>query len=742
MNRSRARRVIGEWLLLWPKQSFYLRSRSELQGVPQQRQLALPTSETPLQSFLDATPDAVLVSNAEGVITMANRNVMRLLGYSPDELLGQSIDCLLPEGLRSGHPALRDGFAKRPHARRMGPGLEVLARHKDGSEFSVEVNLGRFHTELGAQFVSTVRDISRVKAMQEQLRIAAAAFESETSTMITDQTGTVLMVNRAFTLSTGYSAEEIVGQNPSMLSSGRHSKAFYQEMWRVIECEGNWQGEVWDRRKNGEVYPKWLSISEVKNDAGTVTHYVGTHQDTSEKRRSEERIIALAFFDPLTSLPNRTLLLDRLKQTVTGSASSARFGALLFVDLDNFKTLNDTLGHDMGDLLLQQVAKRLQLCVREDHSVARLGGDEFVIVLDNLGLLEPEAAVGARTVAEKCLAALSAVYLLSERTFQCTASIGLTLFCGDKVRIDQLMKQADLAMYKAKESGRNTVCLFDPDMELALLNRVALNKDLREAVESEQLFLHYQAQVDDEGRVLGAEVLVRWQHPCRGMVSPADFIPLAEETGLILPLGDWVLKTSCMQLARWAGLTGMAHLTLSVNVSARQFAEANFVAKVIAVLQSTGANPERLKLELTESLLVGDVQAIIKTMFALKAQGISFSLDDFGTGYSSLTYLKRLPLDQLKIDQSFVHDVLVDDNDAAIARTIVTLAQSLGLGVIAEGVETPMQRDFLARAGCRAYQGYFFSRPLPLQGFETFCAANAANAASWLELSQPESCLS
>ena len=699
----------------------------------------LTAGEMLRQTFLDATPDAVLVSNAEGVITMANGNVPRLLGYSPDELLGQPIDCLLPEGLRSGHPALRDGFARRPDARRMGAGMEVRARHKDGSEFSVEVALGRFHTESGVHFVSTVRDISRVKAIQEQLRIAAAAFESETPTVITDHTGTVLKVNRAFTLSTGYSAEEIVGQNPRMLRSGRHSKEFFQQMWRVIECVGGWQGEVWDRRKNGEVYPKWLSISAVKNDAGAVTHYVGTHHDTSEKLRSEERIIALAFFDPLTSLPNRTLLLDRLKQSLTASARSARFGALLFVDLDNFKTLNDTQGHDMGDLLLQQVAKRLQLCAREDHSVARLGGDEFVIVLENLGQLEPDAAVGARAVAEKCLAALCAAYLLCGRTFQCTASIGMTLFCGDKVRIDQLMKQADLAMYKAKENGRNSVCFFDPEMELALLNRVALNKDLREAVQSEQFFLHYQAQVDDEGRVLGAEVLVRWQHPQRGMVSPADFIPLAEETGLILPLGDWVLNTACRQLARWAGLTGMAHLTLSVNVSARQFAQADFVAKVKAVLKSTGANPERLKLELTESLLVGDVQAIIKTMFALKAQGIGFSLDDFGTGYSSLAYLKRLPLDQLKIDQSFVHDVLVDDNDAAIARTIVTLAKSLGLGVIAEGVESQMQRDFLARAGCLTYQGYFFGRPLPLRDFETFCAASET---AWRELLQSESCLS
>ena len=721
MNLSLYRRAIPAWLLV--------------EGAPQPQQ-ALQASETQLQSFLDATPDAVLVSNAQGVITMANRNVMRLLGYSQEELLGQPIDCLLPACFRKGHPAMREAFAKLPDARRMGHGMEIKARRKDGSEFPVEIGLGRFQTESGVHFVSAVRDISHVKAFQEQLRIAAVAFDSEMPTMITDRAGTVLQVNRAFAQSTGFTAEDIVGQSPRMLQSGRHGKEFYQQMWRDIDCNGGWQGEVWDRRKNGEIYPKWLTISAVKTDGGAVTHYVGTHQDTSEQQRAAEKIRELAFFDQLTGLPNRTLLLDRLKQLVTASVRSAEFGALLFIDLDNFKTLNDTLGHDVGDLLLKQVAKRLQLCVREGDTVARLGGDEFVVVLADLGQVGVDAADRARTVSEKCLAALGGDYTLSELTFKGTASLGVTLFCGDKASIDLLMKQADMAMYKAKEAGRNSFRFFDPEMERALLNRVDLEKDLREAVQSEHFLLHFQAQVADEGSVTGAEVLVRWQHPQRGMVSPADFIPLAEETGLILPLGHWVLHEACKQLAHWALAPGMAHLTLAVNVSARQFNQDNFVDQVLAVLHSTGANPERLKPELTESLLIGNVQEVIRKMFTLKARGISFSLDDFGTGYSSLAYLKRLPLDQLKIDQSFVHDVLIDDNDAAIARTIVTLAHSLGLEAIAEGVETQLQRDFLERAGCRAYQGYFFSRPLPLQGFETFCAARAP---AWREPLKSES---
>ena len=374
----------------------------------------------------------------------------------------------------------------------------------------------------------------------------------------------------------------------------------------------------------------------------------------------------------------------------------------------------------MGDLLLTQVARRLTLCVREGDTVARLGGDEFVVVLAGLGTDEKDAGAGSETVAEKILVTLDQPYQLGKIPHHSTASIGVTLFKGDLATIDDLMKQADLAMYKSKAAGRNAVRFFDPTLESAVKERAALEDDLRQAVTEKQFLLHYQAQVAGEDRLTGAEVLLRWQHPQRGMVSPAEFIPLAEETGLILPLGHWVLETACAQLALWAIRPEMAHLTLAVNVSAQQFRQTDFVDQVLAVLGSTGANPQRLKLELTESLLVHDVQEIIEKMVALKAKGVGFSLDDFGTGYSSLSYLKRLPLDQLKIDQSFVRDILTDSNDAAIAKTVVALAQSLGLGVIAEGVETEAQRDFLAASGCHAYQGYFFSRPLPLEGFEQF----------------------
>jgi len=441
-------------------------------------------------------------------------------------------------------------------------------------------------------------------------------------------------------------------------------------------------------------------------------------RNITERKKTDERIKELAFFDQLTGLPNRLLLQDRLKQAMVASSRSGIFCALLFMDMDNFKNLNDTLGHDMGDALLKQIGLRLTLCVREGDTVARLGGDEFVVVLAVLNTDKAEAAKGIKTVVRKMSVALNQPYQIGGVLYNSTASMGVTLFKGDLINTDDLMKQADLAMYKSKEAGRNTLRFFDPNMELAVMKRAGMENDLRRAIDEKQFVLHYQAQIAGENHITGAEVLLRWEHPQRGKVTPAEFIPLAEETGLILILGKWVLETACTRLVVWADQLETADLTIAVNVSANQFRHPDFVDLVLNILKKTGANPRRLKLELTESLLIADVEDTIEKMFALKAKGICFSLDDFGTGYSSLSYLKRLPLDQLKIDQSFVRDILTDPNDAAIARTIVALGQSLGLGVIAEGVETEAQRNFLAVSGCHAYQGYFFSQPLPVEGFE------------------------
>ena len=477
--------------------------------------------------------------------------------------------------------------------------------------------------------------------------------------------------------------------------------------------------------RNGEV--RWVAAHGkcMLDSAGAPARMLGVSQDISERKRAQEEIQKLAFTDALTGLPNRRLLMDRLKHALATSDRSQRETALLFIDLDNFKTLNDTRGHDIGDLLLQQVTQRLLACVRESDTVARLGGDEFVVLLEDLHENLPQAAIEVEAVGEKILSALSQVYLLADYVHHSSASIGVALFGSQRESIDELLKRADLAMYSAKTAGRNTLRFFDPQMQTVITTRAALEADLREALRQNQFVLHYQAQMSinhatGESHLTGAEVLVRWLHLERGMVSPSEFIPAAEESGLILPLGHWVLTTACVQLASWATRPEMAHLTLAVNVSARQFHHRDFVAQVLAVLKSTGANPQRLKLELTESMLISNVEDIIAKMSQLKAAGVSFSLDDFGTGYSSLSYLKRLPLDQLKIDHSFVHDILIDPNDAAIARMVVALAGSLGLTVIAEGVETAAQREALAGLGCHAYQGYLFSRPLPLAGFEAF----------------------
>jgi diguanylate cyclase (GGDEF)-like protein/PAS domain S-box-containing protein len=678
---------------------------------------ALHASEVRFRNVFEKAYTGLAIADLSGTLIEANECLAQLLGYTRQELVGMNIGRFThPDDLAAERTFLEEIQTGRRDVYRM----EKRYLSRQGDLLWVDLLVTAIPDGQGkpVETIGLILDITDRKRAETELRIAATAFESDTAMLVTDADGCILKINKAMAESSGYAADEVVGRTPKLFQSGRHDEDFYRDMWETIRHTGRWQGEVWDRRKNGEVYPKWLTISAVIGTDGNVTNYIGNHYDISEQKKAEETIEALAFFDQLTGLPNRTLLLDRLSQAKTASGRSGRYSALLFVDLDNFKTLNDTQGHDIGDALIKLVAQRLKTCVREVDTVARLGGDDFVIILASLSTSEAEAAMAAESLAEKILSSLNQPYQLNNASHHCTASIGVTLFQGTGIPVEELMKQADLSMYKAKAAGRNTCHFFDPAMEVAVRERAALEKDLRTALNDQQFLLHYQAQVTSGQRMIGAEVLVRWQHPQRGMVSPADFIPLAEETGLILPLGHWVLETACAQLAKWAWQSEFSALTIAVNVSVRQFRQADFVDEVLSVLKTTGANPSRLKLELTESLLAHDVEEIVEKMFALKAKGICFSLDDFGTGYSSLSYLKRLPLDQLKIDQSFVRDILIDPNDAAIARTIVALADSLGLGVIAEGVETAAQRDFLEAAGCHAYQGYFFGRPLGLKDFE------------------------
>ena len=529
---------------------------------------------------------------------------------------------------------------------------------------------------------------------------------------------------------TGYSPDELVGDSPRKYSDLIHPddrQRVYDEVqaavgagrrfelkYRVIDASGR---ERWVMEQGTAVH----------DEAGNVSALEGFVTDITESKAAEDKIQQLAFYDGLTRLPNRVLLLERLQHALATSERSGHMGALMFIDLDNFKTLNDTLGHDKGDLLLQQVAQRLAGAMRESDTVARLGGDEFVILLEELNPAPNVAAVQARHAGEKVLAVFTHPFPLGGHEHYGTSSIGITLFKGNGDGVDDILKRADLAMYQSKAAGRNAVRFFDPEMQAAVTRRATLEADLYRGVRERQFILYYQPQADIDGSITGVEALLRWQHPQRGLVAPSEFIPLAEEIGLIMQLGEWVLEAACVQLAAWAAAPETAELSMSVNVSARQFRHPQFVEQVMGALRRTGASPEKLKLELTESLLVEDVEDIIAKMTTLTEAGVRFSLDDFGTGYSSLAYLKRMPLDCLKIDQSFVRDVLTDANDAAIARTIVMLGQSLGLNVVAEGVETEAQHNFLADQGCQTYQGFLFNKPLPVDEFDSFIRAAPAH---------------
>ncbi|MFZ4537447.1 EAL domain-containing protein [Propionivibrio sp.] len=568
-------------------------------------------------------------------------------------------------------------------------------------------------TPLGNGVVITHTNISQRKQTEEGRAIAAMTFESQQGLMITDANNVIIRVNRAFTTLTGYSAAEAVGKTPALLSSGRNDRAFYVNLWQVLKEKLYWQGEIWNRRKNGQIFAEWLTITAITTPEGCISHYVGAFSDITRNSKAAAEIHRLAYYDQLTQLPNRRILQERLGQALASSKRNGLYGAILFLDMDNFMTLNDTRGHDAGDLLLVEVAQRLCDSVRKNDTVARLGGDEFVVILEAASAGASEAAVKARQVGEKLNEAIAQPFNLNGIEWHATISIGVALFCAQET-VEELLKHADLALYQAKSAGRNTVRFFDPAMQLAVELRSGLEAELRQAIKLEQFQLYYQPQIDAELRVIGVEALLRWQHPQRGLVPPNDFIPLAEETGLILPIGLWVTETACAQLKTWEDDARTRDLKIAVNVSARQFRQPDFVAQVQGVLQASGANPALLKLELTESLVLENVEDTIGKMQAIKRLGVKFSLDDFGTGYSSLAYLARLPVDQLKIDQSFVCNLPGNRNDETIAQTIITLGRGLGMKMIAEGVETEEQRYFLEVHGCHAFQGYLYSRPLPL----------------------------
>lgn len=675
------------------------------------REDAMRTSEERHRLLLNHSPVAIIHFDRNLVITYCNERFADILQNSVKGVVGSTMETLKDQSIIQAAKKSLNGEMAAYEG-------QYRTAFSDTSKW-IDMTCGPSRDEAGRVVggIAIVRDITERKQVEEMLRISAIAFESQSGMIVTTADALILRVNRAFTTLTGYSAQEMLGQTPKLLSSGRHDKAFFKAMWDVLKETGHWQGEIWNRHKNGLVFAEWLSISAVTAPDGSVSHYVGTYADITENKDAIAEIHRLAYYDPLTHLPNRRMLQDRLGQELAAVTRKGVHGAILFLDLDNFKSLNDTRGHDAGDQLLVEVARRLRAAVREGDIVGRLGGDEFVVLLQDLSVEVETAAIQTKQIGEKVLDELIRPYQFDDYEFQCSASIGIRLY-REPGTVEELLRHADIAMYQAKTSGGKSLCFFDPTMQTLVTARADMEKDLRRALEQNQFKLYFQSQVVRNRHIVGAEVLLRWQHPEQGLVSPLDFIPLAEKTSLILPIGQWVLENACNQLKTWGGDSHTRHVQLAVNVSTRQFRQPDFVARIKQVLRNNAISTDMLKLELTESLVLDNINDTITKMHALREVGVRFSLDDFGTGYSSFSYLTQLPLDQLKIDRSFVRNIGVKSTDAIIVQTIIGMAHNLGMEVIAEGVETEAQRDFLEKHGCSACQGFLFSKPVPIEEFE------------------------
>lgn len=684
-----------------------------IQDITQRKQTEelVRQNETNYRVLMEQAADAIFVADHQGSRYLeVNGAACELLGYTREELLGIGLkDIICPDDLAATPVRFHQMWAGETI------NTERRFRRKDGNCIQVEL---RARMLPDGRLQSVVRDVTERKRAEEELRIAAATFDSHEAILITDSHSNILRVNQAFTNITGYRPEEVLGRNPRIMSSGRHDRSFYIDMWQRLMHEGHWGGEIWDRRKNGHVYPKWMTITAIKNEQHEITKYVAIFSDITARKQAEEEIRMLAFYDALTKLPNRRLFLDRFSAALNASTRRDDYGATLFIDLDRFKTLNDTLGHECGDLLLKEVGIRIKSCVREMDTVARFGGDEFVVLIESISQNREDATRKVAVIAEKIREALVLPYLLKEHEHHSSPSIGISLFHGNEDSVDQLLEHADMAMYQAKQSGRNAVRFFDPIMQQNVAVHDALENDLHHAISLGQLQLHYQIQVDHQNRPLGAEVLLRWNHPDRGIVMPGAFIPVAEESSLIIDIGNWVIDATCRQLAEWGRNEKTRDLTLTINISAKQFSQSDFVNQIAETLRKYGTNPAMLKMELSEKMVLTDIDSTVEKINALRGMGVRLSMDNFGTVYSSLSYLKQLSSDQLKIHQDFVQGITKNGNDAQLVQTIIDLAKSLDMTVFAEGVETEEQRNFLQNRDCASFQGYLFSKPVPLAEFE------------------------
>jgi len=666
------------------------------------------------QMFFDNASVMLLLDPDSAIVVDANEAAAEFYGYPLAELRGKALTDINMLPLSQ----LRENMAGVAAGQRSY--FAVEHRLASGAVRNVEVYASRVFSHGRVLLYAIVHDITARRRAEEQLRLAGKVIEGSAEGMlITDRDSRILSVNPAFCRITGYSEADVLGRTPSIFKSDRHDAEFYRAMWAAIHAQGIWQGEIWNRGKDGRVFPEWLAISVVRDERGEVGNYVGIFTDISERKASEEHIRHLAEHDALTNLPNRVLLNDRLVQAILKAQRTQHKIALLFVDLDRFKNINDSLGHLVGDHLLQEVAERILRVVRSSDTVSRPGGDEFILLLPEIS-----GADHAARVAAKLLEVLAAPHRIDGHELVVTASIGISIYPDDGADMQTLIRSADTAMYHSKESGRNAYHFFAPEMNARVFERMSLEHSLRHAIEREEFLLHYQPQIDIHSRrIIGMEALVRWQHPTDGLVPPARFIPVAEDSGLILTLGAWVLKEACRQNRAWQD-AGLPAVPVAVNISALQFRQNHFAESVDQALAASGLPADCLELELTESVMMSAAERNIELLQAIRRAGVRISIDDFGTGYSSLSYLKHLPIDKLKIDQTFVRDIASDADDAAIIGAIIGLAQNMKLKVIAEGVENETQLDFLRRSGCAEIQGYLFSRPLPPDEFERLWRAS------------------
>jgi len=662
------------------------------------------------QAFQNAAFGVVIFDARTHRIIAVNPTFARERGYTPEEMAGMSVDVLYPSDLVAERAAARLEIDRQEHAM-----WETEHVARDGRRFPVLLDCSIFHGDDGEpqHVLVYAQDITERKRAESELRLAAAAFQAQEALMVMDADRTIRRVNKAFTALTGFQPDEVNGKPSSMLRPLQHESALYERLWRQVRREGFWQGERWIRVSQGQPRVVRATMSAVRDATGELSHYVCSMIDLTSEREAHASVDRMTYFDPLTDLPNRHFLHGRLQQLLSEAGAGAAI--LLMMDLDHFKRVNDLRGHAAGDRLLSLMAQRLRGLLDDECVLSRFSGGTFVLLMPCSG----EGSSRVRDCAERVREALREPFQLDDDVpVGMTVSIGWTELVPGQDSPESVLKQAELAMYGAKAGGRNQVCRFEPTMQAELAQREAFVSDLRRAIADETLELHLQAQVNRRGRVIGAEMLLRWTRPGGAQVSPELFIPIAEENGLILPLGDWVLRQACARLVAWSEQPSSRGLSLAINVSARQFAQPGFVDDVRQVLAATGADPARLTLEITETVILGDLAQAAAKLARLRAQGIRISLDDFGTGYSSLAYLSRLPLDQLKIDHAFVARLPEDANDAMVAQTIIGMGRGLGLEVVAEGVETVAQRDFLMTQGCDGFQGYLISRPMPLAMFE------------------------